>query len=79
MPTNESLQQTRQWLDGLHAVHGYDGVVHEVSTVLNENANYSAANHRYRKQLADTATMLLSLYDATGQEKTSPLLGGPRT
>lgn len=69
MPTIETLQQTRQWLDGLQSVHGYDGVIHEVSAVLVENANFSAANHRYRKQLADTVTILLSLYDATGQEK----------
>jgi len=62
-------QQTADWLTNLNNAHGFDGVVHEVNAVLTENANYSAANHRSRKLLGDTATLLLTLYDATGQEK----------
>lgn len=64
-----TTQQTAEWLTNLNNTHGFGGVVHEVNAVLTENANYAAANQRYRKQLADTATTLLTLYDATGNEK----------
>jgi len=66
MTTLELTQQTADWLNSLNTVHGWDGVVHEVASVLSENAHFSSANRRYRQQLAETVTTLQALYDRTG-------------
>jgi|JI10StandDraft_1071094.scaffolds.fasta_scaffold209506_1 hypothetical protein len=63
--TDESLQQTNEWLTGL-AADGWDTVVREVAAVLSEARNARAQTRRYRTTLWETAVMLEKLFDESG-------------
>lgn len=69
MPTNERIIETAAWLNNLNVIHGWDGVIHEVTAALDEMGNFSHANRRYRETLANVFDALNSLYDETGYER----------
>ncbi len=69
MTTSERLQKTAAWLENLNATYGFDGVVHEVASVIDEGSGFSRANLRYRQTLVQVMEGLIALYDETGNEK----------